>query len=42
MAKLPAVDAEGEVSSEHPAQEVEGGSSDFIRNRGKRELFTEC
>ena len=39
MAKPSAVNAEGEVSAEHPAQEVEGGSSDFFGNRCKRETL---
>ena len=37
MAKLSAVNAEGEVSAEHPAQEVEGGSSGFFGNRCESE-----
>lgn len=41
VAKLSAVDAEGEVSSEHPAQEVEGGSFNFIGDRSQGEHLAE-
>lgn len=41
MPETAAMPAEGEVSAEHTAQQVEGGSLDFGDNRRKRQFFAD-
>lgn len=41
MTRLATVDAEGEIPAEHPAQEVEGGSFDFLHSRSAGEALAQ-